>query len=113
MIAVKKHDTNGKDKAGDQFVARFEALKSSFAQLGEDMSQLLSNVLSTGKSGAGVVKDRASTAVDDIGDRLTGIKDRGVESIEKVERKIGRNPLVSAAIAVGIGFLLSRLLIKR
>jgi ElaB/YqjD/DUF883 family membrane-anchored ribosome-binding protein len=113
MIAIKKHNAEAKDVSGDDFAARFGALKSSFTQLHEDMTQLLGNVVSAGKSGAGMVKDHASTAVGDIKDRLTEIKDRGVESVERVEQKIGRNPLVSAAIAVGVGFLLARLLIRR
>jgi hypothetical protein len=38
------------------------------------------------------------------------IKDCGVESVEKLGQKIGERPLLSAAIALGIGFILAKLL---
>ena len=113
MVAIKKHGTDAKDEPGDHFGARFEALKSDFTQLREDITKLLANALGAGKDGAGMLKDQASTAVSDIKDRLTGIKDRGVESVERVGHKISEHSLMSAAIAFAVGFVLAKLLTKR
>ena len=113
MVAIKKHSADTKDESGDHFASRLEALKSSFAQLREDVTKLLANALDTGKDGAGTLKDHASTAVGDVKDRLTEIKDRGVESVERVGHKIGEHSLMSAAIAFAVGFVLAKLLTKR
>jgi ElaB/YqjD/DUF883 family membrane-anchored ribosome-binding protein len=102
-----------KDEARDRLSRDLESLKNSFAQMREDVTKLLGHVLETGKDGAGVVKARASGAVDDVKDCLGECKDRGVESVEQLGQKIGENPLASTAIAFGIGFILAKLLSKR
>ena len=90
-----------------------DTLKSSFAQLRDDVTKLLHDALGTGKSGAGMLKDRASSALVDAKNRVGDLKDYGVESVEEFGQKIGERPLLSAAIALGIGFVLAKLLTTR
>ncbi|MGD1276400.1 MAG: hypothetical protein ABR964_04155 [Tepidisphaeraceae bacterium] len=110
MTKTNEHHAEVKDEPKDRFSSDLETLKSSFAQLRDDVTKLLHNTFGTGKSGAEMLKDRASTAVVDLKDRVGEIKDCGVESVEKLGQKIGERPLLSAAIALGIGFILAKLL---
>ena len=79
MTKINEHHAEVKDEAKDRFSSDIETLKSSFAQLRGDVTQLLNNTLGTGKSGAGMLKDRASTAVGDIEDRISDLKECGLE----------------------------------
>lgn len=101
------------DESKDRFSSDIEALKSSLAQLREDMTKLLGNTLGAGKSGAGMIRNRASTAVGDLKDRAGNLKDSGIETVEEFGQKIGQRPFMSAAIAMGIGFVLAALLAKQ
>jgi ElaB/YqjD/DUF883 family membrane-anchored ribosome-binding protein len=113
MSKISDDSGDLKDEAGDRLSRDLDGLKNSFAQMREDVTKLLEHALDTGKHGAGVVKDRASSAVSDVKDCLGEFKDRGVDSIEQIGQKIGENPLASTAIAFGIGFILAKLLSKR
>src|ERR1041384_3458306 len=110
MTKANEQHAKPKDDPQDRFSSDLETLKSNFTQLREDVTELLGNTVGTGKSGAGLLKQRASTAVDDFNDRIGGPKDRGVESVERIGQTIGNRPFLSAAIAVGIGFILARLI---
>jgi ElaB/YqjD/DUF883 family membrane-anchored ribosome-binding protein len=110
MTKTKAHHAKPKDDPRDRFSSDLETLKSSFTQLREDVTQLIGNTVGTGKSGAGLVKQRASTAVTDFKDRMGDLKDCGVESVEKFGQTIGKRPFLSTAIAVAIGFVLARLI---
>jgi ElaB/YqjD/DUF883 family membrane-anchored ribosome-binding protein len=103
MTKTSQHHEPSTNARTRRFSSDLETLKGSFADLRDDVSRLLDNTLGTGKSGAGVLKDRAATAVGDL-------KDRGAESVDKLGQKIGERPLLSAAIALGIGFILAKLL---
>jgi ElaB/YqjD/DUF883 family membrane-anchored ribosome-binding protein len=110
MTKTNEHDTETSDESTSRFASDFESLKSSFSQLREDVSKLLTSSLGTGKSGAELLKSRASAAVGGIEDRIGDGKDHLLETVDRFEKKIGERPLLSAAIAVGIGFVLARLL---
>jgi len=110
MTKTNEHHATANDESRDRFSSDLETLKSSFVQLRDDVTKLIDSTMGTGKSGAGMLKDRASTAVGDLTDRMGDLKDYGVESVEKLGQKIGERPLLSAAIALGIGFVLAKLL---
>lgn len=113
MAKISEDIGEEKDQASDRLHHDLESLKKSFGQMREDVTKLLGYVLETGKDGAGVVKARASSALDDVKDCVGEFKDRGAESVEQLGKKIEENPLASTAIAFGIGFVLARLLSKR
>jgi ElaB/YqjD/DUF883 family membrane-anchored ribosome-binding protein len=121
MHKTNDAQTEVSDDSKERFSSDFDQLKSSFAQLREDVSKLVGNTLGTGKSGAemlkdraagavGDLKDRAADAVGDLKDRVDDGKERIHESFDRLGKKISERPLTSAAIALGIGFLLARLL---
>jgi ElaB/YqjD/DUF883 family membrane-anchored ribosome-binding protein len=99
-------DESPKDKSTDRFSSDLEELKTSFGQLREDVTTLLKNASGTARSGAGMLKDRAASAALDL-------RHRGVESVERVEHKIGQKPLLSVALALGIGFIFAKLFMRR
>jgi hypothetical protein len=45
--------------------------------------------------------------------RLIQAKERGLESLEKVGEQIHKHPIISSAVAMGIGFILAKLLTMR
>jgi ElaB/YqjD/DUF883 family membrane-anchored ribosome-binding protein len=101
-----ENDEPPKDKSTDRLSSDLAELKSSFGQLREDVTTLLKNASGTAKSAAGMLKDRAASAALDL-------KHRGVESVERVEHKIGQKPLLSVAVALGIGFVLAKLFMRK
>jgi ElaB/YqjD/DUF883 family membrane-anchored ribosome-binding protein len=113
MAVMSKHRMDAKHSSEDGVSSGLEDLRSDFAQLREDVSKLLANALGAGRNGAAVLKDDASTAAGDIKECLNDIKQRGVESVERIGDKIGEHSLMSAAIAFGVGFVLAKLLARR
>lgn len=95
-------DESPKHESTDRFSSDLEDLKTSFGQLRKDVTRLLSNASGTAKSGAGALKDHARN-----------LKHRGVESVERVEHKIGQKPLLNVALALGIGFVFAKLFMRR
>jgi ElaB/YqjD/DUF883 family membrane-anchored ribosome-binding protein len=79
----------------DRFSSDLESLHSSFSQLREDVTQLVNNALGTAKSGADALKGRGSQSMEHVGD------------------KISEQPLLSAAIVFGVGFIVAKLLSRR
>lgn len=121
MTKTNEQHAEMTDESKSRFPSDVEALKSSFAQLRDDVTKLLHDALGTGRSGAGMLRDRASSALADAKDRASStfadakdrvgdLKDYGCDSVEKFGEKIGERPLLSAAIALGIGFVLAKLL---
>ncbi len=113
MTRTNEHHSLETDQAKDRFASDIETLKDSFTELRSDVTRILENTLGTGRSGAGLLRDRASSAVGDIKDRVTDLRHRGVESVEQFEQQLGARPLLSAAIAVGVGFVLATLITTR
>jgi ElaB/YqjD/DUF883 family membrane-anchored ribosome-binding protein len=95
MPETTEQPTNLHDDARDTFSSDLESLHNSFSQLREDVTTLVTNALGAAKSGA------------------DALKDRGSESMEQVGDKISEQPLLSAAIVFGAGFLLAKLLFRK
>jgi ElaB/YqjD/DUF883 family membrane-anchored ribosome-binding protein len=110
MTKTSERHTDESSDPKEQFSSDFDTLKTSFVQLRDDVHKLLGDALGAGKSGAGAIKDRAADAVGDLKDRIHDGKDHLRDSVDKLGKKIEERPLMSVAIALGIGFLLARLL---
>jgi ElaB/YqjD/DUF883 family membrane-anchored ribosome-binding protein len=101
-VRIGAHDL----RAGDD-------LQASFTELRADLASLLTNTVDTGKSGAAVMKNGASSTIQELQGRLIQAKERGLESLEKVGEQIHKHPIISSAVAMGIGFILAKLLTMR
>jgi ElaB/YqjD/DUF883 family membrane-anchored ribosome-binding protein len=98
---------NGHNKHGDHSpAADFDALKESVSQLRSDLDNLLSTAVGAGKSGVNALKESAADVVD-------GIKEQGQMAAGALEKRMSRNPLSTAAIAVGIGFILAKFMRRK
>jgi len=113
MSAIKDDLRQIKDEAKDKLSSDMSDLKSSFSKLRSDVMKLISDSVGVGKSSGYAVKDTAagaaSDAVSGIKDHLTDWQERGGEQVDAIGKKIGENPLASALIAVGVGFLLAKM----
>lgn len=103
-----------KDEAKEKLGSDLQELKSSFNKLRSDVMNLLNDAMGVGKHGAANLKDSvqstASDAYDSTKERLEDWQLRGEEQIEALGKKIGDHPVQSALIALGVGFILGKLL---
>lgn len=90
-----------------------EHLRESFNQLRCDVMDLLGAAFGVGRSGMGAVKDQAAGAVEQLKGRMHELTDKGGEYVGTVGKKVEDNPIQSALIAFGVGFILAKLLSRR
>lgn len=83
--------------------SEIDSIKESVSQLRQDVMQVVESTVDAGKA-------RANDAMSEVSSRLTDIKDRGNDQLGNIGKSIAERPLTSAAIAVGIGFILAKLL---
>src|SRR5881394_43317 len=100
MSKMKKHPTSVKEESrksdpSAHFSADLQELKTSFGKLRDDVAGLLANASGTAKSGVGQLKDR------------------GGESIDRVEGEVSQRPLLRLSLAMVVGFILTIVLTKR
>ena len=110
MTETNRRHAVVEDDSNDRFSSDLQTLKSSFAQLRKDLSKFVGNTVDTGKDGAEALKDGAADAVGVLKDHVVHGKDRVVGWVEELEQKISQRPLMSSAIALGVGYLLGKLL---
>ncbi|MGA3065366.1 MAG: hypothetical protein ABSF29_00810 [Tepidisphaeraceae bacterium] len=114
MVKSNEAHEGASDAPKEQFATDFEALKQSFGQLREDVTRILGTTLEVGKGGAESLKYRARHAAEvaagEVKDYVHNGKEHIHESFDKLGHKIEERPLTSAAIALGIGFILGTIL---
>ena len=121
---IKKDMKDVKNEAKDRFAEDIDGLKESFSQLKEDFSRMFSDAKGTGRAGARVVgdhanqaygtaKEQAQNAYDEARKRARDLKDRGADQVDMLGEKIAENPIAAAAIAFGVGFVISRIMSRR
>lgn len=117
MSALNDEVQGLKDEAREKLSGDLDELKNSFGKLRSDVMTLLNDALGVTKSRASSVKDTVSTqtgeAVDVAKERLQDWQAKGEESVEALGQKIGENPVTSALIALGVGFILAKLLTRK
>jgi ElaB/YqjD/DUF883 family membrane-anchored ribosome-binding protein len=100
-------------------------LKSDLANLKKDMGELLSSLMSVGKSGASSAYGRASDEVSRQISKLGGVygsaRDQGSKAFESlksgtgaatesIQQTIEERPMTSVIVALGVGIILGRVL---
>lgn len=97
--------------------AEIDQLKSDLRVLREDLSKLGKDALSATKKSASTAGDaareEARKRLGQLGDAWDTTKDRGVAARHDVERCIEEHPLTSVMIALGVGFVIGKLLDRR
>jgi len=103
----------GMTETSEKMSDEMQQLKDGFSQLRADVVDLFSHAFGWGKSGASVARDSASEAMDSLKSKYADLKARGSDQLEDFEHKIEENPLASALIAFGVGFLVAKLFGRR
>lgn len=121
---IKKDMKDVKNEAKDRFADDIGELRNSFSQLKEDVQRMFDDVVGTGRAGARVVgdhanqalgtaKDQAQHAYDEARKRARDLKNRGADQVDMIGERIADNPLAAAAIAFGVGFIVSKWMSRR
>jgi len=121
---IKKDLKEVKNQANDRFADDLSELKNSFTQLKSDLHKMFDDAIGTGKAGArvmgdhanqayGSAKDQAQFAYEEARKRARDLKDRGADQVDMLGEKIAENPIAAAAVAFGVGFIISRLMSRR
>ncbi len=91
----------------------FDAIVDDLAALKRDFATLMSQIKSGAVKGA---SDAAENTLDQLGDRAHHLYDnlaaQGDRSIKAIGRQVEEQPVISLLIAFGIGFIVSRLVIR-
>ena len=97
-------ETGGNSK--DRVSKDMEVLKDAIAQLRKDVMNAIESASGSGGSHQASLFSRATS-------HLSEIKENGEAKIAALEKSIEENPLAATAIAVGIGFILGKLIGRR
>ncbi len=109
----KSKQNRGGENATDHMTEEMEGLRSDLMQLKEDVVNLFAHVFGLGKSGLGAVGENASDAMEHLKERVGDLKQKGADSVHAAGKKIEENPIQSALIAFGIGFIVAKILGRR
>ena len=98
--------------------ADLDALRDDVAQLREDLKALMGTVSALGHDIAGAAGNRTHRLVDDLEKRASKSYDRISDRISDeasrytnvVEKQIAEHPFGSAALALAVGLIISRVL---
>src|SRR5262245_28077394 len=103
----------GMTDASSTMSSEMQQLKDGFSQLRADVADLLSHAFGWSRSGAARARDSANDAMESLKSKFTDFKARGSDQLESFEQKIEENPLASALIAFGVGFLVAKMFGRR
>lgn len=99
------HGTNGghisKDMAGE-----LETVKDNLHQLVSDVGDLVESAAGAGKVGV-------NSAISGVKNRLSHLRDQGMEQVEAIESEIGKHPIRSGLIFFGLGYIVAKLMSRR
>jgi ElaB/YqjD/DUF883 family membrane-anchored ribosome-binding protein len=90
-----------------------QSLRSGFDKLRADVAELFSHAFGFGRSGAEMAREYGADTMENLKSRFNDLRDRGTEQMHSVERKIEENPMSSAMIAFGVGFILAKMMHRR
>jgi ElaB/YqjD/DUF883 family membrane-anchored ribosome-binding protein len=102
-----------RDQSPGDLAESIESITHRFEQLKEDFTGLLQDAKGVGTNGVGAIRDGATSAINEIEERLVDLKKAGGRAIHTVENQFEERPILSAAIAMGIGYFLFRLFGRR
>ena len=91
-----------------------QALKADIANLRADVADLAGTMQSVAGNRASRFRDSIQSELNDRTDRLRqrfdDVRTRGRKQLDDIEENVGEHPLGSLAAAVGVGFVLAKLM---
>ncbi|SCZ57144.1 DUF883 family protein [Thiohalomonas denitrificans] len=98
----------------DKLNAEINALKEDIAILRSDVAGLAENLRhsasSTAENARESVEEEVHRARERLREKIAGARGRSARTMHEMEESIGERPLASVATAVGIGFILAKIL---
>jgi hypothetical protein len=113
MQASRTRSHAGNSSPGNKLSREIQAIKHGVAELRADVTELMGHVLGVGSGGAEAVKQTAFGAVESVKDGLADIKQRGLDQVSDVRRRIQASPFKATLIAFGVGYILAKLTSRR
>jgi ElaB/YqjD/DUF883 family membrane-anchored ribosome-binding protein len=90
-----------------------DSLKDAFNKLRTDVSELFTHAFGAGRHGASMARDYGMDTVEGVKQRFSDLRDRGAEQMHAFEHRVEEQPLKSAMIAFGAGFVMALLMRHR
>jgi ElaB/YqjD/DUF883 family membrane-anchored ribosome-binding protein len=75
----------------------------------DDVVDLFTHAFGFGRSSAFMARDSANDAMENLKHKLADLKSRSSDSLGELERKVEQNPISSALIAFGVGFVVAKM----
>jgi ElaB/YqjD/DUF883 family membrane-anchored ribosome-binding protein len=95
----------------------YDALKNEISHLFDDLSGIAKTVTDLGKKEAGearkVVEKEVEKKLGDLRAKLEGFREQGKEAFSGIEKQVTENPWASIAAAVGVGYIIGKLLNRK
>ncbi|MFA5530303.1 MAG: hypothetical protein WDA11_06525 [Thiohalomonadaceae bacterium] len=96
------------------FEEELDSLKSDIAHLRSDVADLTNVIRGTASERAidmkAQLQERMDATREQVRRRLKEARERSGKALDDVEEKIGEHPIGSIATAVGVGFLIAKLM---
>jgi len=90
-----------------------ESLRNGFNKLRTDVAELFSHAFGVGRGGVEYARDYGTDTMDSLKQRYSDLRQRGEEQMHALEHRVEENPMQSALIAFGVGFLVAKILHRR
>jgi len=87
-----------------------DSLKESFDKLRSDVTDLFTHAFGFGRGSAEMARDYGNDAMEALKQRVNDIRTRGQDQMHSLEQKVQEKPVASAMIALGVGFLLAKMM---
>jgi len=100
--SIPAETTGGQNAGNAALTGEVDQLKADIARLKEDLRKIFDDSMSVARAGTGSA--RAS-----LTEKVSGVQERGQEAVKSIEEMIEERPLTSLAVALGVGFLLGKL----
>jgi len=102
----------GMTEAGSspQMQDELQSLKDGFNKLRSDVAELFGHAFGFGRSGAEMARDYGADTMEGLKNRFYELRDRGTVQMHSLEKKVEENPMSSAMIAFGVGFILAKMM---
>lgn len=113
MQSTKGRMTKATESANDEMAGEVEALKSSFNHLRNDVVDLFHHAFGIGRSGATAATDSATDAMEHLKEKFAEFNERGADQLAAFGKKIAKNPVQSALIAFGAGYIAAKFFSRR
>jgi len=100
-----------------QFSREVNAVKTDTKRLMDDLASVLETLIEMGKTQAGESHEKLVQNLEgkilQLREGVEQVRDKGIETKNKVEEEVIKHPWISVFTALGVGFVLGRILLRK